>query len=151
MKLAPPGHKDRPGALNNLGIAWQERCHRTLSLPDLEQAVAITREAVALSPDQGAHDPARAGRPANLAHLLKWRFEAVGRPADIDEAIGLVDEALRIVPRHHPKRAELLPQLVTHLQERFDTYRGLEDMRRILDLERLMEADGLVPEHGRGR
>jgi hypothetical protein len=71
--------------------------------------------------------------------MLDSRFRTGRRPEDIDEAVALLDQALELVPRHHPKRAELLPQLVMHLGVRFRAYRRLEDFRRMDDIRQGVE------------
>ncbi|WP_405512184.1 tetratricopeptide repeat protein [Streptomyces canus] len=128
VDAAPVGHPDRPAALNDLSVAWQFR--------DMDKAITLAREAVELSLDRGSHDVRKAIRIANLAQLLGQRFPKGGRPEDIDEAIDLVEQSLELVPRHHPKRAQLVPQLVMHLGQRFKAFRRLEDLRRLTDIQR---------------
>lgn len=102
----------------------------------MDKAITLAREAVELSLDRGSHDVRKAIRIANLAQLLGQRFPKGGRPEDIDEAIDLVEQSLELVPRHHPKRAQLVPQLVMHLGQRFKAFRRLEDLRRLTDIQR---------------
>ncbi|MER5518884.1 hypothetical protein [Streptomyces sp. NPDC002763] len=52
VDAAPVGHPERPAALNDLSIAWQFR--------DLDKAIVLAREAVALSPDRGVRDVRKA-------------------------------------------------------------------------------------------
>ncbi|MFD5539678.1 hypothetical protein ACFWIJ_18115 [Streptomyces sp. NPDC127079] len=126
VDAAPLGHPERPAALNDLSVAW--------GFVDLDTAIELAREAVELSPDRDARDARKATRLANLAQQLWMRFESDRRQEDIDEAVELLDQALGLLPRHHPKRAEVLRELAQYLDVRFHAFRRLEDLRRILDM-----------------
>ncbi|MEU2775291.1 hypothetical protein ABZ646_20690 [Streptomyces sp. NPDC007162] len=131
VDAAPTGHPERPAALNDLSLAW--------GFVDLDTAIDLAREAVELSPDRDARDARKATRLANLAQQLWMRFESDRQHADIDEAVELLDQALGLLPRHHPKRTEVLHELAQYLDVRFQAFRRLEDLRRILDMRRAGE------------
>ncbi|MFE7277320.1 hypothetical protein [Streptomyces sp. NPDC057623] len=141
LGAAPPGHTERPAALNNMSAAWQLLSYRSGSLRDLDRTIAFAREAVELSPDRSSHDLRKVTRLGNLAYLLAWRYRSSKRTQDIDEAIDLMDQSLQLVPRRHPKRAELLSQLADHLGRRYAASRRVEDKRRIIEIRQSLTAN----------
>lgn len=83
LAACPPDHPDRPGMLSTLGLALRRS-------GALDGAIDLIREAVGAAP---ADTPSRAGYAANLGFALKDRFDAAGRRADLDEAVGSWQEA----------------------------------------------------------
>ncbi|MFG2651307.1 hypothetical protein [Streptomyces sp. NPDC048436] len=144
--LMPPGHPDRPAALDDLGLVLIARYQRSGEPEELNEAVSAHRESVALTRQghgslglrllnlgaalslrhlltedgddlrearecrRGAFDLPGMG-PAHRAALLSSTglslmtgFERVPDPvARLDEAVGLLREALALTPEGDPK------------------------------------------------
>ncbi|MET7463272.1 hypothetical protein [Nonomuraea sp. NPDC005501] len=84
----PPGHPDRPARLfqHAQALLWRFEAHAERA--DLEQAVALGREAVATV----TADPARARARTVLAQAMRTRFQLSGDLDDIDESARLARE-----------------------------------------------------------
>jgi len=79
----PPGHPDRPAALNHLGLVRVARHQRSGSAEELNRAVAAHREAVAGTPD--GHG-LLGTRLLNLGAALSLRHQLTGDGEDLREA-----------------------------------------------------------------
>jgi tetratricopeptide (TPR) repeat protein len=62
----------------------ESRYERTGALPDLEEAIEVAKQAIALPPTD---DPDRATRLNNLGNMLESRYEQAGTISDLEEAI----------------------------------------------------------------
>ncbi|MFI6299946.1 CHAT domain-containing protein [Nonomuraea sp. NPDC050790] len=78
----PPGHPDRPARLfqHAQALLWRFEAHAERA--DLEQAIALGREAVATV----TADPARARARTVLAQAMRTRFQLSGDLDDLDES-----------------------------------------------------------------
>ncbi|KAG2040824.1 CHAT domain-containing protein [Suillus americanus] len=79
----------------------------------------------------------------NLARSLKSRFRHQGKPNDLDEAISLHEEALRLCPVGHKYRDVSLDNLGGSLVTRFNKCGNIDDITRAVSLHR--EALTLCP------
>ncbi|KAG2741662.1 hypothetical protein P692DRAFT_20248238, partial [Suillus brevipes Sb2] len=86
------------------------------SAEDLDQAIALAREALALHP-VGHTD--RSKSLGNLANLLSTRFDHQGNAKDLDQAIALHREALALNPVGHTDRSWSLNNFALQLSTRF--------------------------------
>ena len=93
-------------------------------MTDLEEAIALLRQAVGATPDD---HPERAGRFSNLGIALRSRFDRSGTLTDLDEAINLGRQAVRATPDDHPDLAIYQANLASMLQGRFDRTEATED------------------------
>ncbi|TDB84046.1 tetratricopeptide repeat protein [Actinomadura sp. KC216] len=122
----------------------------------IDEAVALAREAVSLSP------PSDAGRPVllnGLSLILQDRYRVDGALADLDEAIGLCEQAISLSPPGHftvrmsqHNSASALIERFTRTAERRDLDQGIDHYRtavtrtpeghprRVLSLLGLLEA-----------
>ncbi|KAG2107865.1 CHAT domain-containing protein [Suillus cothurnatus] len=91
---------------------------------DLDEAIALQREALALRP-VGHTD--RSASLNNLANRLSSRFERRGNDEDLDQAIALHREALALRPVGHTDRSKSLNNLALQLCTRFEHRRNRED------------------------
>ena len=126
--------------LSNLGLGLQTRYERDGRAADLDEAIELSREALALTPPDS---PDRAGRLSNLGSGLQTRYERAGRPADLDEAIERGREALALTPPDSPDRAALLSNLGGGLQTRYARAGRPGDLDEAIALWR--EAVALTP------
>ena len=82
------------------------QCKQSAALQDLDQAISLFREALLQHPDPHTM---RTHALNNLAIGLATRFDYLGRPKDLDEAISLVREsgaALSKVPGNASDNAQ---------------------------------------------
>ncbi|MGW4466310.1 CHAT domain-containing protein [Micromonospora sp. NPDC004704] len=95
-----PDHPDRAGALRNLGYAHRLRYGRFGQLADLDTAVRLIREAVST-----VDEPIGLFVSQSMLTLcLIARFVALGRMADVDEAVDLCRLVLSGMPADHVER-----------------------------------------------
>jgi tetratricopeptide (TPR) repeat protein len=121
--------------LNNLAKHVCSRFDHRGNAEDLDQAIALGREALALLP-VGHTD--RSSSLNNLAVRLSTRFDHRGNAEDLDQAIALHREALALLPVTHTDRSMSLNNLAAQLS----TCIG-EDLDQAIELQR--EALALHP------
>ncbi|KAG2336874.1 TPR-like protein [Suillus weaverae] len=107
---------------------------------DLDQAIALQREALALRPVGHTY---RSRSLSNLATGLFSRFERRGNEEDLDEVIALQRETLALCPVGHTDRSNSLNNLATGLSSRFKHRGNEEDLDEAIALQR--EALALCP------
>ncbi|KAG2143402.1 CHAT domain-containing protein [Suillus bovinus] len=137
LELCPLGHRLRPGALEELAGAVGARFEQHGSIDDLDTSIQLGREVVSLCSEE--HDVYL----NNLANSLQLRFGHQWNPNDLDEAISLHGEALRLRPVGHKYRYESLDNLGSVLLDRFRTRGDIDDINRAISL--LREALMLCP------
>ncbi|KAG2737427.1 hypothetical protein P692DRAFT_2039519, partial [Suillus brevipes Sb2] len=109
---------------------------------DLDQAIALAREALALHP-VGHTD--RSSSLNNLASRFSTLFDHRGNPEDLDQAIALAREALALHPVGHTDRSRSLNNLAVQLSTRFDHRSNAEDLNE--SRENLCSALTLLTQH----
>ncbi|KAG1747724.1 CHAT domain-containing protein [Suillus lakei] len=109
-------HTCRGQLLGNLSTVLLTRFERRGSSQDLDEAMTLIRETLALY-------PRRSMSLNTLANGLIARFEQRGNYQDLDEAIVLHREALALRPVGHTDRSMSLINLAAALSTRFD-HRG---------------------------
>ncbi|MEV6756531.1 CHAT domain-containing protein [Streptomyces sp. NPDC051214] len=175
--LMPPGHPDRPVALNDLGLVLIACYQRSGKPEELNEAVSAHRESVVLTRQghgslglrlmnlgaalnvrhllTGDGDDLRESRecrqrafdlpgmgPAHRAALLSSTglslmtgFERVPDPvAVLDEAIGLLREALALTPQDDPKLPRRRHNLAVALMLRISKTLRIDEAREVRDL-----------------
>ncbi|KAG1869359.1 CHAT domain-containing protein [Suillus subalutaceus] len=100
---------------------------------DLDQAIALHREALALRP---VGHPDRSSSLNNLATELSSRFEHRGNDEDLDQAIALQREVLDLRPVGHPDRSKSLNNLANRLSSCFEHRGNDEDLDQAIALHR---------------
>jgi CHAT domain-containing protein len=111
--------------LNNLAAQLSTRFDHRGNAEDLDEAMALHSEALALRP-VGHTD--RSSSLNNLANQLSTRFDHRGNAEDLDEAIALHSEALALHPVGHKDRSSLLSNFANRLSTRFDHRGNAEDL-----------------------
>ncbi|ETW80194.1 hypothetical protein HETIRDRAFT_428431 [Heterobasidion irregulare TC 32-1] len=94
-------HPDRSASLNNLGNAVRKRFEKTGQVEDLEQAISLHRDSLALCP---APHPYRLAYMNNLACALLTRFDQIGQAEDLEDAISLHRTSLMLSIPQYPHR-----------------------------------------------
>ncbi|MFH8477209.1 tetratricopeptide repeat protein [Streptomyces sp. NPDC018000] len=101
----------RPVRALRTGVA---RFERRGDLADLDQAVAVARQAVEVAP---SGHPDRAALLNNLGSALRARFERRGDLAGLDQAVELARQALAESPVDGPRYPTILSNLGAMLWE----------------------------------
>ncbi|KAG2136549.1 CHAT domain-containing protein [Suillus bovinus] len=118
----------------------QTRFERRGNGKDLDQAITLQMEALALHPVGHTH---RSTSLNNLANQLSSRFEHRGNDEDLDQAIALHREALALLSVGHANRSTALNNLAAQLSFRFKHRGNDEDLDQAIALYR--EALALRP------
>jgi len=93
---------------------------------DLDNALALLRSAVALTP---AEAPIRSWYLGVLGRVLLVRSERDGRESDLNEAVSLLEQAERRADKGMPERAQLLAWLAYALRRRWQHRPTTDDLR----------------------
>ena len=107
----------------------QTRFVRTGALEDLDQAILLTRQAIAGISEE---NPNRAAILSNLGGILQTRFERTGTLEDLDEAIQAGRQAVAAAPPDHAARAAILDGAGAGLLSRFVRTGAQEDLEEAL-------------------
>ncbi|KAG0706216.1 CHAT domain-containing protein [Suillus ampliporus] len=91
-------------------------CPHRANGQDLDEAIVLQREALALCP---VGHPDRSPALNNLGNQLSTRFDHRGNDRDLDEAVSFQREALALCPVGHPARSLSLSNLGNQLYTRF--------------------------------
>ncbi|KAG2139831.1 CHAT domain-containing protein [Suillus bovinus] len=127
LDKCPVSHPDHATALTNLAWVRLEGYIRD----DLQDtSIQLRREAMSLCSEE------RDIYLNNLAASLELRFEHQGNPNDLDEAISLHEEALRLCPVGHTSRDTSLGNLGGVLVDRFAKRGHIEDINLAISLIR---------------
>ncbi len=108
----PPGHPDRPGVLNYLGLVLRACHERSGGAEDLNAAVEAHREAVALTPEGRG---ALGVRLLNLSGALSLRHRLTGDGEDLREAWECRRRAVVLPGLGQAHRAALLSSMGSSL------------------------------------
>ena len=133
LDLRPEGSRDRYTSLHELAVClWRRYCLDQSRISDLEEALVLNQAALELRPP--AH-PGRATALYIVADNLKARFYALGKSADLDEAIELHRLALAL---RSPSldRSLSLRELAVCLWMRYNTQNTIRDLEEAIMFNR---------------
>jgi tetratricopeptide (TPR) repeat protein/energy-coupling factor transporter ATP-binding protein EcfA2 len=85
--------------------------------------------------DAISNDPNQHSYLANLRNLgnaLRARFEQTGDPADLDQAITVIRQAIEIISPDHPDQARYLSDYASVLRARFERTRSVADAEQAI-------------------
>ncbi|KAG1847676.1 CHAT domain-containing protein [Suillus subalutaceus] len=163
VSLCPEEHTSRAAYLNNLGYSLRLRFDHQRRSHDLDEAICVYEEALRMCPGAPSASVssdvvmlmtltklsasvARAlmlippGHPDhhtalhNLAITLKIRYDNLDVSEDLDEAINLYRESLRLTRLDHPERHRNLYNLSSVLRSRFTKTQKNEDIEEAIRL-----------------
>jgi tetratricopeptide (TPR) repeat protein len=141
VKAAPPGHRSRPGALNNLSTALHVRYLRTGRQDDLDGAIRAILEALDASTPDAAPDTTFL---MNMAYMLRSRYLRTHDADTINASIDAARSALQSMAPDNPERAGCMQNLAISLTARWRQHQGRrEDLDEAIMLER--EASAITP------
>ena len=89
LSLCPPGHPDRAALVHEAVIALLTHYERRGDVGDLNEGVALAREALTLEP---SGHPDRSASLIHLALAVGNRYELSGEVVDLNESIALYRE-----------------------------------------------------------
>lgn len=118
VDLTPHGHPDKPSCLTNLATCFRLRFTHSGQLDDLAKAISIHTEAVQLALNGCTNKRCRP-----LA-----RAECHRQPSDLEWAVSMQREALRLTPDGHPFKAHYMNNLASCLLARFEHLGELSDL-----------------------
>ncbi|KAJ4178413.1 hypothetical protein NW767_014870 [Fusarium falciforme] len=128
-------------AFGDLGILLAQKFNRLGELPDLEEAIDISRQAV--------HHSTDAEKPNwlnSLSNRLETKFFRVGLLEDLQEAVTTSRQAVELTPKGHPNRAMSQGNLASRLSTRYSFTGDMADLEECLSLT--LEAMKGSPGHG---
>ncbi|KAG1886815.1 CHAT domain-containing protein [Suillus fuscotomentosus] len=154
LVLFPVGHTDWSTSLKNLVNVLTSRFDHQGNDEDMDQAITLDREALALCPVGNDEDldqaitllrEALAMHPSlnNLAALLSSRFDRRGNDEDLDQAITLLKEVLALHPVGHTDGSMSSHNLAKQLSSCFHHRGNDKDLDEAIALHR--EALALFP------
>ncbi|KAJ6548811.1 CHAT domain-containing protein [Mycena capillaripes] len=111
--------------LGDHGIALYHRFEELGDVNDINEAVAIQKEAIGLTPDEDTNKPAMLN---NLGNSLELRFQRFGGLLDLNESISTRRNAVQLTPDGHPTKLAWLSYLGNVLQLRFQRLGDLDDL-----------------------
>jgi len=124
-----------PGSLNDLACSLLRRFERFGDITDLDNSIMALEDAVKIPPVelQGAISltpdrQVRLKRLANLGNSLRSRFNLLGDVADINRAILVVEEAVRLAPDDFPEKYGFLGLHGACLEARFRRLNNVADI-----------------------
>jgi tetratricopeptide (TPR) repeat protein len=141
-RATPDDHPARGVILSDLGHALWGRYEQNGRQEDLNEAIAVGREAVKAT---AGDNPAIAVRLFDLWSRLWNRHERTGRQDDLDEAVTVGREVVEAAPDDHPDRAQYLFVLGMTLQAQYERTENQEDLDEAVTVSR--EAIKVAPEH----
>jgi CHAT domain-containing protein len=109
--------------LSVIRLRWYEH---TGDLAELDQSIALSEQAAAAPGHEGGH-------LANLANVLRARFDRTGDLADLRRAISAGERAVAAVTDDSPELPVVLSALCVALQVRFDRLRELPDLDHAIE------------------
>lgn len=125
------GDPDRAGYLSNLAVALLRRSeHGEVAEPDLSTSIELLRDALAGNPSNQAD---RAALVGNLAEALLTRYREFGRGRDLDEAVGVGEQAVQATAGDSA-RADALSTLASALLARAEAHSDLGDLERAVSV-----------------
>ncbi|KAJ7124332.1 CHAT domain-containing protein [Mycena epipterygia] len=127
------GHSLRGTLIENLATAIQIRFEEQGNPQDIDQAMQLHHQVLALHPEARPNDSVSLH---NLANIFRIRSEHRGDPEDIGKAIQLNREALALRPSPHPDRGISLRNLAGAILVRFEQQGDPQDIDEAVQLQR---------------
>ncbi|KAJ7913657.1 CHAT domain-containing protein [Mycena leptocephala] len=136
LKLRESPNLRRDSSLNNLAGAIQTRYqNHTQRVPkDINEAIQLYREAVELCGSESSHLDGQSMFLNNLAGAIHERYEHEPDRNDIDEAINLHRDSLKLRPSPHPLRSTSLHNLAEAIHTRFKRMGDSTDIYEVIQL-----------------
>lgn len=131
MEDAIPSYRQKED-LSQAANSLFEKFSGSSSTSDLQRAISLSQEALELRPTL---DPSRWSLLNNLGSALCARSK-MGHPSDLDKAITIHREAIRLISPHDHKYIFSFKNLVESLQLRFYLRHQLPDLEDSIQLQR---------------
>ncbi|KAJ7110931.1 CHAT domain-containing protein [Mycena epipterygia] len=127
------GHPTRPLVLDDLAVARATRFEQSGTEDDMEEALRLLRESLAIQSIDPANYPLRDRSLSALGSTLQSHFEKHGDLLDIEEAVELHRESLQLRYHPHPDRGAALMRLASAIQARFGQKGDLRDIEEAIE------------------
>lgn len=118
LSCTPEDHPYRAGRLNFLSLLLSARYELRGQIKDLDEAIQMSEQAVALGFQDGS-DPDLGAYLNNLGTNLESRLERTGQIKDLEAAAERLEQAVSAVPPTHPELPMYLCNLGNILQKLF--------------------------------
>jgi hypothetical protein len=139
LRLAAPGSVNRSAVLCNLSAALVIRFEQHGAIADVDEAVRLSRAAVAAPGYEGL-------RLSALGVALLARYEAFARDEDLEEAIVILRDAAAAAPAEQHARGVIITNLSAALFHRFCQQGTVADLDEAIALSRsIVEGDDPDP------
>lgn len=119
----------RAAVLNDCGATLIRRYQATGERADLDQASALWRESLDLTPEDSDELP---GRLINLGNALRYRYLRTGDAFSLQHGISAWERAVEITPPGSPYLAGRLSNLGLGLNDRYQRNGSLDDLSRAI-------------------
>jgi tetratricopeptide (TPR) repeat protein len=120
--------------LNGLSIALRSKYLLTRQVDCLQESIRVAREAFNIADGTG-NDEAKQATGVNLSIALAARFEELGTPDDLDEAIRLCDRVAKQTTSDRD-RAKYLNNLATYYSSRYTVKGDVADLDKTIEIGR---------------
>ncbi|KAJ2936539.1 hypothetical protein H1R20_g553, partial [Candolleomyces eurysporus] len=135
-----------PDKIMVLAAVYRDRASQTESLTDMDEAIALHREALKLLPSPHLDS---SNLLNNFGNALMDRHWLTGTMADLEEAISVYSEALNLQPLFHPFRSNSLENLGRVLLDRHEYTGSTTDLEEGISLLREALGPGPLPHPSR--
>ncbi|TFK45805.1 kinase-like protein [Heliocybe sulcata] len=134
LGLRPTAHPDRAFTLNQVSGCLARKYQQSGDQEVLEWSIRLLRDARALCKNHGNRQSVPRDMVLdNLAFALRNRYDLLARKEDLDEAIALYQEVIRLRPNRHPNRAWTLNSMHLALQKRYKISGDQDAIDQVLD------------------
>lgn len=128
----PADHLRRPSVLRSLADTLHIRYLRFGDPAELDEGVALLREAMTLPAERGG----RGVLLSSLASKLRARHDRSPDLATLEEALAIAEQALAELPASHPERTKLEANLAVPLREHYQRTGDPASLTRALEVAR---------------
>ncbi|KAI8251314.1 putative 30S ribosomal protein S17-like protein [Colletotrichum sp. SAR11_239] len=136
LEIIPRDVPERLSVLSNLGALLGKRYSQTLDAGELDEAIGFAREAhdAFAGPHIRIND--RISRIIVLHDLLDKKYSRTGAMSDLETVILAAKKAVKITPKGHEQRPELLDTVSHHLDHKYFYTRTTDDLRGCIQFTR---------------
>uniref|UniRef100_L2FQ71 TPR domain-containing protein n=1 Tax=Colletotrichum fructicola (strain Nara gc5) TaxID=1213859 RepID=L2FQ71_COLFN len=136
LEIIPRDVPERLSVLSNLGALLGKRYSQTLDAGGLDEAIGFAREAhdAFAGPHIRIND--KISRIIVLHDLLDKKYSRSGAISDLETVILAAKEAIKIIPKGHEQRPELLDALSHHLDHKYFYTRTTDDLHGCIQFTR---------------
>ncbi|KAF4869355.1 putative 30S ribosomal protein S17-like protein [Colletotrichum siamense] len=136
LEIIPRDVPERLSVLSNLGALLGKRYSQTLDAGGLDEAIGFAREAQDAFAGPHIRIDDKISRIIVLHDLLDKKYSRTGAMSDLETVILAAKEAVKITPKGHEQRPELLDTLSHHLDHKYFYTRTTDDLHGCIQFTR---------------